>query len=93
MLKKFIINRYWREINVTNRIDNYMTLKEAAWRWNIDPRTLREKLNIKRRPALQKDLDEGLVKYFKLPEAKYGDWIISRDAMESWYGLEPEKNI
>ena len=72
-------------------IDDYMTVKEAAYRWNVDPRTLREKLNIKRRPALQKDLDGGLVKYWKAPDAKQGEWIISSDAMISWYGAENKK--
>lgn len=69
-------------------INNYMTVKEAAYRWGIEPRTLREKLNIQRRPSLQKDLDEGIVKYFKVPGAKQGDWIISTDAMLTWYGEE-----
>ena len=74
-----------------NEIQNYMTVKEAAYRWDIEVRRLREKLNINRRPALQADLDNGLVKYFKVPDAKNGDWIITAEAMTSWYG--PEKNI
>ena len=72
-------------------INNYMTVKEASYRWGIDYRTLREKLNIKRRPSLQKDLDNGLVKYFRHPEAKQGEWIIYIDAMRLWYGDEPNK--
>lgn len=71
-------------------INDYMTIKEAAYRWNIKTRTLLEKLNIKRRPALQKDLDNGIVKHFKSPDAKNGDWIISTDAMKIWYGNEPQ---
>lgn len=67
-----------------------MTVKEAAYRWNIEYRTLREKLNITRRPSLQKDLDKGIVKYFKTPDTKQGDWIISTDAMRIWYGNEPQ---
>lgn len=34
-------------------------------------------------------LDKGIVKYFKTPDPKYGDWIISTDAMKVWYGNEP----
>lgn len=79
---------------MTNRtIDDYMTVKEAAYRWGVELRTLRERLNGKRRPdALKEELEHGLLKYFKAPDAKYGDWIISREAMEKWYGPEPEKN-
>ena len=73
------------------KINNYMTVKEASYRWGIEYRTLREKLNIKRRPSLQNDLDNGLVKYFKAPDAKQGEWIISNTAMEKWYGNEPTK--
>lgn len=72
-------------------INNYMTVKEAAYRWNVDARTLREKLNIQRRPALQKDMDNGLVKYFKAPDSKQGEWMITRRAMRMWYGEEVNK--
>lgn len=70
-------------------INNYMSVKEAAYRWGVKVPALREKLNIKRRPALQDDLDRGLVKYFKSDENAYGEWIISKKAMEEWYGPEP----
>jgi len=72
-------------------IDDYMTVKEAAFRWGVEARTLRERLNAKRRPAVMEEMEQGLLKYFKSPEAKYGDWIISREAMEKWYGEEPKK--
>lgn len=70
-------------------INNYMTVKEAAQRWGVKVPALREKLNIQRRPELQKEIDSGLVKYFKADGAAYGDWIISKNAMEKWYGPEP----
>lgn len=70
-------------------INNYMSVKEAAYRWGVKVPAIREKLNIKRRPALQDDLDRGLVKYFKPDESSYGEWIISKRAMEEWYGPEP----
>ena len=70
-------------------INNYMTVKEAAFRWGVKVPALREKLNLQRRPELQKEIDSGLVKYFKADGAAYGDWIISKNAMEKWYGPEP----
>lgn len=73
-------------------INNYMSVKEAAYRWGVKVPALREKLNIKRRPNLQSDLDRGLVKYFKPDESSYGEWIISKKAMEEWYGPEPNAN-
>lgn len=73
-------------------INNYMTVKEAAQRWGVKVPALREKLNIQRRPELQKEIDGGLVKYFKADGAAYGDWIISKKAMEKWYGQEPNAN-
>lgn len=73
-------------------INNYMSVKEAAYRWGVKVPALREKLNIKRRPALQDNLDQGLVKYFKSDENAYGEWIISKKAMEEWYGPEPNAN-
>lgn len=47
---------------MTNRtIDDYMTVKEAAYRWGVELRTLRERLNGKRRPdALKEELEHGL---------------------------------
>lgn len=74
-------------------INNYMTVKEAAHRWGVKVPALREKLNLQRRPELQKEIDCGLVKYFKADGAAYGDWIISKKAMEKWYGEEVNKPI
>lgn len=78
---------------MTNKtIDDYMTVKEAAYRWGVELRTLRERLNAKRRPnAIKEEIERGLIKYFKAPDSKYGDWIISCEAMEKWYGKEPKK--
>lgn len=71
-----------------------MTVSEAAHRWGVPLRTLREKLNINRRPSLKKDIENGLVKYFKAFDSKRGEWIITTDAMTDWYGHEPcLKNI
>lgn len=84
--KIYLINR---RIIMKKEIYNYMSVSEAAYRWNINERTLKEKLNIKRRPSLKEELEEGVVKYFKAPNSKKGNWIISIKAMEKWYGPEP----
>lgn len=73
-------------------INNYMTVKEAAHRWGVKPTAIREKLNLKRRPALKYDIENGLVKYFKADGSAYGEWIISKKAMEQWYGSEPNRH-
>lgn len=68
-----------------------MTVKEACFIWGIQERRLREKLNIKRRPTLRKEIEDGLVKYFRADGAKKGEWIITTEAMKKWYG-DVEKN-
>lgn len=69
-------------------IDNYMSVSEAAYRWGISIETLKERL----KPSRNKNLDEliksGLVKYFKHPKKQRGEWIISREFMEKYYGEE-----
>lgn len=72
-------------------IDNYMSPTEAAHRWNLPVKTVREKLNTKRRAsALEEEIKEGLLKGFIPPEGKSTTWIISVKAMEKWYGTEPK---
>lgn len=72
-------------------INNYMTPAEAAFRWGIPERTLREKFIMSRREHLIKEeISQGLIKYFVKPEGKRGEWIISVKAMEKWYGPEPK---
>lgn len=73
-------------------INNYMSPTEAAYRWNLPVKTVREKLNADRRPiALEQEIKDGLIKGFTLPEGKSTTWIISVRAMEKWYGPEPKK--
>lgn len=75
-------------VEVVHEINNYMSIKEACYRWGIQETRLREKLNIKRRPSLQNDLDEGRVKYFKVDGMQRGEWTITRQVMMIWYGDE-----
>lgn len=70
-------------------INNYMTPQEAADRWQLPVRTVRQRLDIKRHPALIDDLNQGTVKGYKSPGSKITNWIISTRAMEKWYGPEP----
>ena len=74
-------------------IDHYMTPTEAAFRWGLPTSTMQERLKGRtNRMAveLQQMKEEGLIKYFKLPNAKRGEWIISTQAMVKWYGPEPK---
>lgn len=75
-------------------INNYMSPTEAAFRWGIPTPTMQERLKgrtNKMTNELQQMKEEGLIKHFKLPDAKRGEWIISTTAMEKWYGPEPKK--
>lgn len=69
-------------------IDNYMTVKEAAHRFNVSRDTLKDTLAMRRdasKQAVQPLIDAGLIKYFKLPNDKRGEWIITVAAMEKLY--------
>lgn len=68
-------------------IKNYMTPNEAAYRWGLNQETVKNKL----KPSLNKEEIEqmekdGLIKSFVKPEGKRKEWIISKDAMEKWFG-------
>lgn len=71
------------------KINDYMTINEAAYRWDININTLKQRLkpsrNAEQIERLKKD---GLIKSFKRPDAQRNEWIISRSAMELWYGKE-----
>lgn len=69
------------------KINNYMTPNEAAYRWGINQETVKNKL----KPSLNEDEMqsmemEGLIKSFVRPEGKRKEWIISTQAMETWFG-------
>lgn len=68
-------------------IDNYMTPTEAAYRWGINPETVKSRL----KPSLYKKqinemVEQGLIKFFQNPNGTRKEWIISTDAMEKWFG-------
>lgn len=68
-------------------IDNYMTPAEAAYKWGLNPETVKSRL----KPSLyekqiEEMVDQGLIKYFQHPEGKRKEWIISTQAMEKWFG-------
>lgn len=74
-------------------IDNYMTVAEAAYRWNLQDNTLKKRIKPSTRDeqAIQGYLDKGLLKYFKKPGAIRGEWILTRQLMEEWYGDEVKR--
>lgn len=69
-------------------IDNYMTVSEAAYRWEVSENTLKQRLKPYRHKKLDELINSGLLKYFKHPERKRREWIISREFMEMYYGEE-----
>lgn len=72
-------------------IDDYMTVNEAAYRWNINVETLKERLKPSRNKNLDELINQGFVKYFKHPDKARGEWIVTREFMEKYYGKEKEK--
>lgn len=76
-------------------IDNYMTVAEAAHRWGLSQETVKNKL----KPSVvgQKTIDDmikkGLIKYFQKPGGKRKEWIVSRRAMEIWFGEKTSKKL
>lgn len=69
-------------------IDKYMTVAEAAERYNVPIDTIQNYL----KPSVpstwaktEKMIEEGLLKYFQKPTGKRREWIISDKAMEIWF--------
>lgn len=73
------------------KINNYMTPTEAAFRWGISTDTLKDRLKTRNAEALQTHINAGLIKQFIKPGGTRGEWIISKELMELWYGPEPQK--
>ncbi len=74
------------------KINNYMTVNEAAYRWNIKTNTVKNKL----KPSLNKQeiemmIEKGLIKYFIEPGKKNRSWIITSEAMEYWFNKKEIK--
>ncbi|MBN6205045.1 hypothetical protein JYK21_01160 [Ralstonia pickettii] len=70
-----------------NEIDKYMTPNEAAYKWEKNQETVKNKL----KPSLnKKEIEEmeseGLIKSFVRPDGKRKEWIVSIAAMEKWFG-------
>ncbi|WP_312498206.1 hypothetical protein [Bacillus luti] len=69
-------------------LDEYMTVNEAAKRFNIPAATIRNRLkpSIKNFTfQLEHMIDVGLVKYYLKPGGKRKEWIITEDAMRIWF--------
>lgn len=69
-------------------IEKYMTLVEAANRYNVSKDTLKDRLKMRTDSAkreVQSLIDAGYIKYYKAPEAKRGEWIITTYAMEKLF--------
>lgn len=69
-------------------IDKYMTVNEAAERFNIPVDTIKSRL----KPSIksfnkqtEQMLEDGLIKYYMKSGGQRKEWIISEDAMEIWF--------
>ena len=71
-------------------INDYMTVSEAAYRWQISSYKLNRML--KDEKAVQELIDHKLLKKFQLEGSTRIYWIIHVKAMEMWYGPEAKQN-
>lgn len=72
-------------------IDNYMTIAEAADRFDIQQSTLKERLSGRtKQGAYDVELlkQRGLIKHYKKQGATRGEWIVTTDAMRFWGYVE-----
>ncbi|HHB2044596.1 DNA-binding protein [Bacillus cereus] len=79
------------EIDTTKEIDKYMTVPEAAERFNIPVETIKSRLkpSIKNfKEQLVPMIQEGLIKSYLKKDGKRKEWIISEDAMKKWFFSE-----
>lgn len=67
-------------------IDKYMTPSEAAYRWEVNQETVKNKLKPSINKNINEFIDQGLIKFFQHPDGKRKEWIISEQAMEKWFG-------
>lgn len=74
------------------QIDNYMTIHEAAYRWNKSVETVkgRFKPSVTDQTKIDEWIRDGLIKSFTPPGKKNKVWIITVDFMEKVYGPEPK---
>lgn len=81
------------EIDTTKEIDKYMTVPEAAERFNIPVETIKSRLkpSIKNfKEQLVPMIQEGLIKSYLKKDGKRKEWIITEDAMKKWFFSEKE---
>lgn len=68
-----------------------MTPNEAADRWGIKIEALKERLKPSRNKNLDELIEGGLIKQYKPTGKQRGEWIVSRQFMEKYYGEELKK--
>lgn len=71
-----------------------MTIAEAAEKWGISQETVKNKLKISlNKDEIEEMLQQGLIKYYQKTDGKRKEWIISKRAMNKWYGKENKMQI
>lgn len=70
------------------RIHDYMTVSEAAYKWNVPQETVKNKLkpSIVGKERIDEMIEKGYIKYFQKPNGRRKEWIITTKAMEIWFG-------
>ena len=70
-------------------IDKYMTVSEASERWGIPENTVRAKLKNREKSYVKTAkhmIESGMIKYYIKPGGARKEWIISENAMRTWFG-------
>ncbi|WP_254798890.1 hypothetical protein [Bacillus cereus] len=78
----------------SKQLDKYMTVNEAAERFNIPVETIKNRLkpSIKSfNSQLEQMIEEGFVKYYLKEDGKRKEWIISEEAITVWFPRKEEK--
>lgn len=73
------------------QLDKYMTVNEAAEKFNIPVETIKNRLkpSIKSfNSQIEQMTEEGLIKSYLKKDGKRKEWIISEDAMKIWFFSE-----
>jgi len=69
-------------------INDYMTINEAADKWEVSAQTIRSKLNhsIVGQSTIDAYILQGKVKAYQKKGGKNKEWIIAEEVMEEWFG-------
>lgn len=87
----FHIERIFSTMNKFELKDVY-TVSEASCVWGINVETIKNKLKPSKTPQKKIDsmINRGLIKYYAKTDKERKEWIITKSAMQEWFG-DPKK--